>query len=183
MRNEPDVKAGPLPAIAGVLVIVAVMGSLWWKTREEPATAPAVAQVAPAAPAPAPARAVPAAERDFLAFASREAPASLPPDHGYTADGLRKLAAALATSGGNLLWRDRAKRLEAMAAELEKDAASLDHADKAREAFLETADWLGDPGVKAAGEAIRPDQPLSQQSAQVEAFFRAVAARLQQNRA
>jgi hypothetical protein len=173
-----------MPMVAAFAVIAAVAVSLWIKTSDDATPAPVVAAV-PAEPAaaPAPRQPVSAAALAFVEFARAEAPQELPLDHGYTAEGLRRLAAAVAVAGDSALWRDRAKRLEGAAAEIEKDAESLQHADVAREAFLDAADWLEAPEARTAAEAVRAAEPLRSQKAEVNAFFDAVAARLERGEA
>jgi hypothetical protein len=182
-RNLADTTAvGRVPMVAAIAVIAAVAGSLWFQTREDRAPEP-MAQAAVAAAEPVEVAAAPpptsAAERAFLEFSRAEPPPELTLDHAYTAEGLRRLAAAVAVAGESALWRDRARRLEAAAAELGEDEASLEHADVAREAFIDAADWLGVPEARTAAEAISPDDPLREQKDRVIGYFHAVAQSLE----
>ena len=173
---------GIAPAMTAVAVAAAIAGSLWWNTREEPVAQwdPPVAQVAsaePEPPAPRPQLVT------FLEFAGGQPPAELPLHHGYTAEGLRALGAALRAAGDNLLWRDRALRLEQAADALEEDARSLEHADIARASFVEAAGWIADlAGSEAkaaslmdAASAVDATAPLGSQSAAVARFFQEAA--------
>lgn len=172
---------GLAPAMTALAVVAAVVGSLWWDTREEPAAVAREVAAPPAvaakAKAPAPRQAVVA----FAGFANAEPPPQLPLDHGYTAHGLRLLAAALAEQGGNSLWRDRALRLEEAAAELERDASFTAHADRAREAFIEAGEWIDDlrgspaPVMADAARKVDANLALRSQRLEVNSFFRAAA--------
>jgi hypothetical protein len=183
-----EAKVGVAPALAAIAVIAALAGSLWWRTREEPQAAAMPALQPVLAQAEAAPRPPPPAVLTFAGFADGEAPAELPLDHGYTSEGLRQLAAALAALGGNSLWQDRARRLEEAAALLERDADSLEHADIARTAFMEAAGWIDDlrGGAEAALDAARAidvEAPLGSQAEAVSRFFRDAAAALRPRRA
>jgi hypothetical protein len=180
---NPGSKSAAAIAIA---VFAAVFGSLWWETRVD--SQPAAAQQA----APAAKVAVRAQQREpsaalqaFLGFAAGDAPPELPLDHRYSADGLRKLAAAFAAEGANALGRDRASRLRAAADELEADPLSSRHADVARAAFVQAAEWITDlragadaAALMASAQGVAAERPLRSQGASVDAFFDAAAATL-----
>lgn len=193
---ESSSRGGPYPAAAAIGFIAAMTAAIWLQSRTEPVAPRASIPVA-AAPQPHPepaARPMRPAVVAFLAFAEAEAPEELPLDHAYTSEGLRRLSAAIAARGDSLLWRDRAKRLEAAATRLEKDPSSLDHADAAREAFTLAAEWIAElprasgavsapaggaqDRLAAAAEAIDPEVPLREQKGQVERFFDLAAATL-----
>jgi hypothetical protein len=186
MTDQDTKKAldGKRLSVAAALAVIAVVaGSLWVKTRDasEPA---APAEAVSVAPAPKPTASPPplsSAASAFVAFTQAAPPDELPLDHGYTAEGLRRLAAAVAVAGESALWRDRAKRLEAAAAQIEKDSASLQHADVAREAFLDAADWLDAEHARAAASALSAGEPLRSQGEQVNRFFRAAAASMEES--
>lgn len=171
---------GIAPALTAVAVIAAISGSLWWKTREEPQASavilpsPVAEEAAPATPPP------PRAVVAFLGFA--DAQATLPADD-HASEGLQQLAAALAARGGNLLWRDRALRLEEAAARLERDPDPLAQADIARDAFVQAAQWVAqlESDAGAALEAARgidTTVPLAVQAEGVSRFFEDAAAAL-----
>jgi hypothetical protein len=182
LKRETHV--GLAPKLAGIALIALIAGAVWWQSVPEPVAPVAAAEAPPAPPAaPKAPPPTPPAVAEFAAFAAASAPDELPLDHGYTAEGMRQLARALSVSGGSMLWRDRAKRLDAWAASLARDPNSLDHANIAREAFLEVADWLGEASLREAAEAIRAEEPLRVQKAQVERCFRAAAAALQHSSA
>lgn len=136
-----------------------------------------------------------AALQSYLAFAQSAADMDLA--HDYTSNGLRRLAAALEAfpQAKTSSVRSRIDALRAQADRLQRDPASLRHADVARSAFVDAADILSgmvagdqmpvdrDAGVvtsapRRAAESIRADRPLTEQGAQVEAFFEASATAL-----
>lgn len=182
-----DGGAGFAPAATAIAVVVAITGSLWWNSREEPRALPVPVaapevqvKVAPAPPPPA--RAVVA----FVGFADAQAPSALPMEQA--AEGLQQLAAALAARGGNYLWRDRALRLEEAAARLEGEADPLQQADITREAFVQAAEWIaqlegGADSVLEVARDIDGDLPLADQGDVVTRFFRSAAESLRSRRA
>jgi hypothetical protein len=116
--------------------------------------------------------------------------------HEYTADGIRRLAAALDvvarqdTVGGAAL-QPRLDSLRQGADALQRNAESMQHAEQARAAFTSAAGImaavqerrfpdLGDEvgQVREAAEAVRPGAPLLEQRAQVQTFFDRAAAAL-----
>jgi len=183
---------GPYPAVTAIVFMAAVAASLWWDTRKDAPNPPVIVPSTQAAPALAPAPPSSSeAVTAFIAFADQAPPPELPLDHGYTAEGIRRLAAAVATEGNTMLWRDRAKRLRAAADELGNNPNSLRHADIARGAFTLAADWLVDlrsrqasgphsdvlsQNLKAAAGAIHREKPLRTQKDAVDGFFDAAAA-------
>lgn len=177
-RPAPE-STGPFPALAAVAIIAVLVGPMWWDSRVddiEPQPEPGAVAEAPAAPV-ADARPEPMLPevRAFATFV-REDRAGETPLHGHTAEGLRRLADAIAARGGSLLWRDRASRLREAADRLETQAQPPDLADIARDAFLMAADWLD--GLEPAASALDAGELLSEQEEQVERFFDAAAGTL-----
>ena len=135
----------------------------------------------------------------FLAFAdSGGAQASAGPDHGYTADGVRRLAGAIAElatrdsigrdSIGGAATTTQVDALRTLADRLQADAQSLAHADIFRAAATSSAELLGDlqgrrfptlaadvGPVRDAAAAIAKDRPLLEQKARIDAFFASAA--------
>jgi hypothetical protein len=116
----------------------------------------------------------------FLAFAEGPSPEVLPLDHEYTAEGLRRLAAALAASGKMARTPELAGSLSQAADDLARDPRSLRHAAIARQAFIAAAQALGSSRVQRAAEALSVDEPLRAQKRRVERFFDEAAAALAQ---
>lgn len=114
---------------------------------------------------------------DYLAFVRETSAADAAGrEHAYVVEGLRKLTAALDADAGLETVREAVDRLE----ESETDATL--HAGLTREAFLAVAESMesmqatGDiASLRQAAEAIQPDQPLLDQTADVEAFFTTAA--------
>jgi len=182
------------PAVVGLGIIAAFFGSMWLDTRHDPIRPTATEADTPLPVAAAPESAEPARTPpgvvSFLKFAEREAPETLPLDHSYTAEGIRRLAAAIEALDGSTLARDRARRLRAAAEEMQADPHSLRHADLARAAFdLATQALLAlrDVPLKADGasrlaqaaQAVRRGDPLRIQSAAVDRYFDLAAARVE----
>lgn len=204
MRKHPVARSrstGPVPAITALAFIGMVVGSLWFDSRDgtSPALAFADAPAAASAPAPAPpppvkARQpapVPAAVAAFVSFAGEDSAAAPPQLAGYTAEGVRRLADAIAAArNGSPLWVDRAKRLKAAAGEVVRDTDPVRRAEAVHEAFLLAARWIADlsPPSEAsaagsarlmqAAEAISPREPLRDQQQAVDRFFDQAAAEL-----
>ena len=184
--------AGPYPAITAIAFIVAVGASLWWTSRPGPPAPVPIVESPPPEPAVASAPAqLPDAVAAYLAFAEGPPPAQLPLDHSFTAEGIRRLAAAIEAEGNTMLWRDRAARLRTAAGELGGNPDSLRHADVARAAFTLAAEWLVElrsrddsrphsrdigQGLRSAAAAIQPDKPLRTQQQAVDGFFDTAAA-------
>lgn len=125
---------------------------------------------------------------EFLRFADdRSGQNAMGLDHTYTANGIRRLAAALgslAPAGGNPDIATAVQMLSGRASRLERDSSSSQHADEARQMFLSLAGLLTSvqklraPDMSAeassvgdAANAVRADQPLLDQKEQVRAFF------------
>ncbi len=117
--------------------------------------------------------------------------------HAYTADGIRRLAAAIEsladrdTSGMEAL-RPRVDSIRGLADALERDWNSPNHAQHARQAFLESSELMDHlrtqryPNsandvtmARQAAQNVQPDRPLLEQRAQVQQFFDRAATALQ----
>lgn len=119
----------------------------------------------------------------FLAFVQGEEPtADVGRAHEYTSEGITRLAGAIEERIEDADAQDDAvdERLEQMrqqasALQAEEDAGR--HAAMAREAFVTGADLIATLNAGAAGEvrqaaeAIQPEQPLLEQTAEVRQFF------------
>jgi hypothetical protein len=103
-------------------------------------------------------------------------------DHAYTADGIRKLAAALESLAAENADADTRAKLEQFrrdADRLQEDPKSTGHAKIAREVFISAVDVMasieaGPPAtdLRALAESIDPNQPLLGQRDKVRSFFR-----------
>lgn len=200
MRKHPAAappSVGPLPAITALAFMTLVVVTLWFDSRDgtSPALAFADAPTAassspPLAPPPDKPRQpapVPAAVAAFVTFAEASTEAEAPQVAGHTAEGVRRLADAIAAArNGSPLWVDRAKRLKAAADEMLRETDSVRRAETVKESFTLAAQWIADlsrgggesAGLKQAAEAIRPDEPLRDQKQAVDHFFDQAAAAL-----
>lgn len=176
-------------ALLGWFIVSSVFG------RDEASVARnAGAAEVPATPTP-PAEVV--AVTDFMRFVGeRRAADAMARDHGYTAQGLTRLAAAIeavamrdTVAGGALAPQlaDLRQRAEA----IQRDQRATDHALQTREAFLIAASLIGGvqerrfPALRAEAEALTAAArtvdartPLLQQKADVQTFFDRAAAAL-----
>lgn len=130
---------------------------------------------------------------DYLAFAGIGAAASTAPDmgreHEYTAEGLRKLSAAinaLVTRDGDGDSRTKFDGFRQAADRIQQDPASLDHANQVRDAFMKAADTIASlddvtmaDQVRSAAQAIDADKSLLEQREAVRNFFRESARAIQ----
>jgi hypothetical protein len=134
---------------------------------------------------------VPAKVSEFASFI-RDNPAEemMELDHGYTSDGIRRLADALGAvadqqkiSGGNI--ENQLDLLRSHADRLQQDRHSTEHADIVRDAFAVASDLITSierqrapdleddvAEVRRAAEAVDPDKLVLDQKAEVEAFFK-----------
>lgn len=102
-------------------------------------------------------------------------------EHEYTAEGIRRLAAALEDLVAQKPQSDARERLERfreIANRIEKDPTSGAHAELVREAFTSATDVIQSVGGAGAGDNLRstaesltPDQPLLEQRDKVRRFF------------
>jgi hypothetical protein len=103
-------------------------------------------------------------------------------DHNFTAEGIRKLAAALESLVGENANADTRAKLEQFrrdADRLQDDPKSTEHAQIVRDVFSAAADVIasfkGGPAaadLRALAESIDPNQPLLRQRDTVRSFFR-----------
>lgn len=119
----------------------------------------------------------------FLTFVEGEEPtAEVGRAHEYTSEGITRLASAIEEriEDANLQDETIEARLEQMrqqASDLQAQPDSGRHAAMAREAFVTGADLIATLNQAAAGkvrqaaEAIQPERPLLEQTAQVKQFF------------
>lgn len=134
------------------------------------------------------------AVRDFARFAEADLPVSV--SHNVTADGLRKLAAAIeaVAPSGTVAGMDvglRADEIRQRADSLQRDPSSLTHARQTREAFLLAASVLQQMQearftgmtdqtrqVMDAAQGLKADADLLDQTPQVRQFFTSAATAL-----
>ena len=118
------------------------------------------------------------------------------PSHEYTADGVRRLAAAIAelsqrNPGTAGALRAELDAVRAQADSLQRNPQSTEHARYTREAFRAAAGLMGAlqqrhysnlsnevAEVRRAADAVQPDRPLLEQVANVQRFFDQSAAAL-----
>lgn len=140
-------------------------------------------------PAATAGRAAPVEE--FIDFATA-GPEEGPPvgvEHDYTAEGIRKLAAALrvlvSESGGTAT--DELAHFDEQADRLGRDRRSHEHADIVRSVFTAAASRLvaitskDPPELQRAANAIDPRVPLLQQQGRLRQFFRIAAAMIREH--
>lgn len=127
--------------------------------------------------------AVPGAVEEYSEFAAE--PADLTPgrDHEYTAEGIRKLSAALNAiverNGNDPESRSRFDRFRQSADRLERDPQSGQHAGTVRDVFTSAVDVLESSRVDAGDvnqlrqttSSISADEPLLDQAEAVKRFF------------
>ena len=172
-----------LLALAAVIAVVLI----WVAVRDDAQPEQDAAAVAEAPGAPRAATTGPGggAVGEYLAFAGVEAgsdPPEMGRDHEYTAEGIRRLGAALnelVDRNGNAESRSRFERFREAASRIQQDPTSAQHANLVREAFTRAADVIGSlENTTSAGrlqsiaESISPDQPLLEQREKVQTFFR-----------
>lgn len=132
----------------------------------------------------------PGAVNDFVSYVNdNRARESMAPEHQFTADGIRRLAAAL----GEIIERDTIRGaalrpqmdvLLARADALQRDEQSTNHARYAHDAFTRAVSLMDDlaqsqyPNVvdavsesRQAAEAVQPGRLLLEQRDQVQRFF------------
>lgn len=129
---------------------------------------------------------------DYLEFAGAPGlPAGTPEmgkDHEYTAEGIRKLGAALqdlVERRPGVESQQRLDRFRESAQKIQQDPTSAGHADRVREVFTTAADVVasveagaGDT-LRQAATAIDGSTPLLEQREQVRTFFRQSAEAIQ----
>ena len=135
--------------------------------------------------------AVPAAVQDYAAFANDPAEPSVGRDHEYTAEGIRRLSAALETfveqNAADTETRNRFDRFRQAAERLQKDPQSGAHAGTVRDVFTSAVDVFESGKIEAGdvsrlrqtATSISADQPLLEQTQTVKQFFSQSAEALQ----
>ena len=103
-------------------------------------------------------------------------------DHAYTAEGIRKLDAALASLVEQKRDSDARAPLDGfqdVAERIQKDPTSTEHAGQVRDAFTRAVEVLASLDAAASTgqlrsivESIDADRPLLEQRDQVQSFFR-----------
>lgn len=168
--------------ILGVLVLLVVgwiaIGAL---TDEEPVVEQAAVQ--PEGTVGTAGAAVPAAVQDYAAFANEPAQPSMGREHEYTAEGIRRLSAALGAfveqNANDTETRNRFDRFRQAAERLQQDPQSGAHASTVRDVFTSAVDVFesgridaGDVSrLRQTATSISADQPLLEQSETVKEFF------------
>lgn len=158
------IMSGIFVAVMALLIVAADRDTREAGDGEEPAAAAIAGAAAPV--------------ESFLAFAEGRGAAPVGLAHEYAAQGIVKLSAALEALSGD---PDRLADFRLQADRLQRDTASLEHADIAREVLTSAASMLGRitgndlADVRAAAETIDPDRPLLPQADAVRHFFRSAA--------
>lgn len=181
------------PWLVGIL---AVLIGVWiWAAVADPEDdqQQAAADVAPSAGVPAGTSGTMAAPiREYVQFArdanAMAGNADMGRAHGYTAEGLRKLDAALEhlvqqrPSEGTRTSLDGFRQA---AQRIQRDPSSEQHAGTVREAFTRAAELIAGmnagagTSVQEAAESIKADAPLLAQRENVQRFFRESAEALE----
>lgn len=133
----------------------------------------------------------PAAIQEYVAFANEPAQTSPGPDHEYTAEGIRRLSAALGAlveqRPGDTEMRTRFDRFRQSADRLQQDPQSGAHAGTVRDVFTSAVDVFESARIEAGdvsrlrqlATSISADQPLLEQTDTVRQFFSQTAAAVQ----
>ena len=128
--------------------------------------------------------AVPAAVQDYVVFANESAQPSVGREHEYTAEGIRRLSAALGAfierGADDTETRTRFDRFRQSAERLQQDPQSTEHAGTVRDVFTSAVDVFESGRIDAAdvsrlrqtATSISADQPLLEQTDTVKQFFR-----------
>ena len=131
------------------------------------------------------------AVEQYVAFAAPQDGAGAPQvgrDHAYTAEGLRKLGAALGSvteREGDSDSRQAFERFREVADRIQQDPLAASHADQVREAFTRAATVIDSfergpqQDLRAIAESIEPNRPLLEQQERVQRFFRESAQAIQ----
>lgn len=188
-RKRPPLWPWLLGTLAVVLVIAFIVGT---RTEPEPVVTESPAPVVPPSGTTGTPVARSAEVTAFLAFSEDPVRPTPSPSHEYTADGIRRLRAALETiiqhqSGMAEAVRDELAAFRASADQIQEDPSATNHAERVREAFTTAASlmsrlgnerWSGDTEleqsiaqVRAAAERVEGDRPLLAQIDAVESFF------------
>lgn len=186
--RRPPIRAWLATAAALVLVI----GLVIWGAREDRLEEAELSEgyAGPLTPEPRPrgtAGTVPSAAQDFLQFAGIAGEGERPQtgrEHEYTAEGLRRLSAALESMGearpGSVPQRT-VEDIRATADRIQRDPAYATHAGAVRNAFIAAADAIasldadGGAAVRDAARSIEPGEPLLEQQDEIRSSFRTSA--------
>ncbi|MFN6945454.1 MAG: hypothetical protein ACK4ND_10940 [Cytophagaceae bacterium] len=133
---------------------------------------------------------VPEEVQAFLTFVQeKEAGQDMGPVHAYTANGIKHLTNAMealsrSANVEGISYGERRRQLYRRANFLQEDPAALTHSDTLRRALLNASAWMEHmqrqrfPGreyevsrVRAAAEAVEPEQTLLDQRDQIDSFF------------
>lgn len=176
--------------LLGALVVALLLWFLFGRADDpaevglaDTAAAGELAVVAPAATVPATDGEMPQAVTDFLQFTEASPAVEATVAHDYTADGLRRLAAALGAVTANaevgaVDVSQRVAEIRERADAMQQNPTSSEHAVQASEATLLAAALMRElPGATggaeaySAAQAIRGDRPLLEQTDAVRRFF------------
>lgn len=179
-------RPSPWPWILGVLAL-ALVGWMVFATLgddgRETETQQAVVQGEPGGMVGTSGGAVPAAVQDYSAFAEDSGRLSPGREHEYTAEGIRRLSAALGAfvdqNAGDAESRSRFDRFRQSADRLQQEPQSSAHANTVRQVFTSAVDVMESGAVNAGdvselretAASLSPDQPLLEQTEKVKRFF------------
>lgn len=188
--NEPTTQHKPVGpgvfaavAVGMVIIVIALLWLLFSGRERADQTATTPAASTTLAPVPAPVT-------EFLTYLQdNRAEEAMAKDHAYTSDGLRRLAAALASLSEHAGVRSaevtqQLAQLRQQADDIQADPHATSHAASIRTAFTRAADLMATlqqqrypnldaqvAQVRRAAEAIDPAQLTLTQKQQVGAFF------------
>lgn len=187
------------PWIVGVLALAAVawllIGAFADRPPDEPTLAgrPVEGTAEDANQPAATTGRAPSAIQEYAAFAGADAPDRVSPgqNHEYTAEGIRRLTAALeahVNTNGDGESRERFERFRQRADRLQQDPQSAEHAATVRDVFTSALEVLESTNVpqddtsrlRETATAISPDRPLLDQIDRVRQFFRQSSETLEQ---
>ena len=181
-RKRPAVWPWLIALIAAVAVVW-----LWVAAADNEPTEATTAETRPSDDTPIGAAGVPTTPvREYLQFSGVATGGEVPPpmgrDHAYTAEGIRKLDAALASLVEQKRDSDARAPLDGfqdVAERIQKDPTSTEHAGQVRDAFTRAVEVLASLDAAASTgqlrsivESIDADRPLLEQRDQVQSFFR-----------
>lgn len=177
-------RSSPWPWILGVLAVALVAWVAFAAMRGDDADPQYAAVIDEGLPdATGTTGTVPAAVDEYSAFAA--GPDEMTPgrDHEYTAEGIRRLSAALNAvvehNGNDAESRGRFDRFRQSAERLEREPQSGQHAGTVRDVFTSAVDVMESSRVDAGdvsqlrqtAMSISPDEPLLDQADAVKRFF------------
>jgi hypothetical protein len=192
-------KQSPWPYVIGLLLLLLVGWFVVEQFDDDDAVvvAPEAGAIADPAPAVAATPAATGAVAEFIRYAdSTRAAQAMGPGHDFTAEGIRKLAAAIddvarSDTVANAALAPQLADLRQRADSIQANPNATDHALHTREAFLIAASLIQNMqerrapdraadanAVWAAARQVDAKRPLLEQSADVERFFERSAAAL-----